>query len=114
MQQLPTPPTSVNLTGKYIGVYLSNAQPVTFILEGVEFLPVFSTPEKYEAGMAAVALPSPAKIQVITDHAEFIESVYGKVRLMLDPWRTERGTTRFTELTIPFIETTVPTENFPP
>ena len=98
MTELPEPIKVVNVTGFLIGVYVDTEQPVFFMLEGIQFLPIFSTVEKYEQAMRTACLPGPAKIKKITDHAEFLDSVNGKVRLMLDPWLTERGTTRFTEL----------------
>lgn len=45
-------------------------------------------------------LPDPAKMQVVTDKTEFFLSISGKVRVMLDPWVTEEGNTRFLELKI--------------
>ncbi len=99
MRQLPDPPKKVNLQGCFMGVYIDNGAPVIFTLEDVQFLPIFSTPEKYYEAIKNAKLDQWAKIQVITDHAEFLDSVMGKIRVMYDPWLTDRGTTRFTELT---------------
>lgn len=78
-----------------------HGQPVLFEFEGVHFLPIFTSIGKFADAMIQTFAPArrdEIKPQVITDHAEFIDSVAGKVRLMLDPWITEAGTTRFTEL----------------
>jgi hypothetical protein len=98
MKALPSLPKGVNVTGMFIGVYLTDGQPVLFQVEDVLFLPIFSTPEKFEEAMEFAGVAKTCKIQLITDHAGFMESVIGKVRLMLDPWINEKGNTRFTEL----------------
>ncbi len=99
MNKVPNvPDRKISVAGMFMGVYVDDNSPVLFALEGVEFLPIFSTSVKFHAAMGRAALRCPAKIQQITDHAEFIDSVRGKVRLMLDPWTTDHGTTRFTEL----------------
>lgn len=98
MHQLPiTPPQPASVKGMFIGVYLETNAPVLFKLEDVEFLPIFSTPEKFEWAMRFAKIQR-YKIQIITDHNDFMDSVAGKIRLMLDPWHTDHGTTRWTEL----------------
>jgi hypothetical protein len=69
MNKLDLPEKNINITGYFMGVYLDNGQPVLFELEGVLFLPIFSTAAKYEASIALANLEAPAKIQLITDHA---------------------------------------------
>src|SRR6188474_980507 len=46
----------VNVTGMFMGVYLSDLRPVVFVLEGVQFLPIFSTPAKYAESMERAKL----------------------------------------------------------
>ncbi len=97
MKKLNLPNRAVNVKGMFIGVYLDGSGPVFLKLEKQTFLPIFSTADKYNEAMK-IANITGAKIQIITDHNEFMDSVYGKVRLMLDPYLTDHGTTRFAEL----------------
>lgn len=95
------PHKQINVTGYILGVFVRSNAPVLFTLEGIEFLPIFSTKEKADDAMLIAFSPEERDkitLKVITDHQDFIDSVKGKVRLMLDPWLTEHGTTRFTEL----------------
>lgn len=101
MKQLSSPAmTDIDINELYLGVYLSDNTPVLFKVEGIYFLPIFSSVEKYETAMKLSNLPDPAKMQVVTDKTEFFLSISGKVRVMLDPWVTEEGNTRFLELKI--------------
>jgi len=93
-------PREIDLKDKLIAVYIDDDQPVLFYLGGTFFLPLFSTPEKLVEAMAIAGVKA-FHVKTITDHDDFLDSVAGQVRLMLDPWRTEHGTTRFTELRLP-------------
>lgn len=88
----------VNITGHFMAVFLDDGQPVCVSIEGVRFLPVFSTAEKCREVTERACLALPWKIQIITDGRDFLSSVLPQVRVILDPWVTDHKTTRFTEI----------------
>jgi hypothetical protein len=52
-------------------------------IENIQYLPLFSTPEKAE--VMKEKLQEPLRLKQITDHEEFCDSVAGKVRVVVDP-----------------------------
>jgi hypothetical protein len=86
--------------GLLLGLYEDDNQPMLFTLEGQLFIPLFTTPEKYEEAKrtACANIRRPIKLKVITDHNEFLDSIPDTIRIMVDPWATDRGTTRWTEI----------------
>jgi hypothetical protein len=75
--------------------------PCLIDLEGVTFVPVFSTKKKLDEHLAITDYKHEVSIKRIDDTDEFLESVLPYYRVMLDPWVTEYSTTRFTELRLP-------------
>lgn len=97
----------VNIDGYLFAVYDSRkvedgqaVQPFLLRLEGVEFLPIFSTQEKLEAALELAGMDKDVAMQVkrIDSGVAFLESVAGFVRVMVDPWITPEGNTRFVEV----------------
>lgn len=94
----------ISLTGCLIPS-LANRQPVLLRMHGSNdlFLPVFSTHEKLVAGMALANTPYD-RIQEIQDGAEFLASLEENtvvIRVIVDPYKHESGTTRFLEVFAP-------------
>jgi len=88
------------LNGLLLGLFEDDNQPLLFTLEGQLFIPLFTTKEKYETAKqtACANIQRPIKLKVITDHDEFLDSIPTTIRIMVDPWATDRGTTRWTEI----------------
>lgn len=95
---------TVNVTGYLLGMW-SAGNPVIITIPGDGyFLPLFSTKEKYDS-LAAFGHFEEATCKKIEDHKEFVQSIMenepfrnGTIRLIVDPWITDKGTTRFTLL----------------
>lgn len=97
MRKIPGAPVhSVEVTGLFIGLY-ADGQPFLLEVSGHQFFPLFSTPEKLREATVIGHAGEPVHVKQITDGGEFLASVSG-VRLMLDPWITPDGRTRFKEL----------------
>lgn len=75
---------------------LADEQPVFIKLEDVVFVAVFTTEEKLTA--AARIFNCSYRIKQIDNGIEFLDSVTPHVRVMVDPWITAQGNTRFTEV----------------
>ncbi len=100
MNRLDRPLARMNLTGMFFPAYLDDDQPCLVVLEGVHFLPIFSTVEKLQEQLPIINPLAPTKVKQITDGRECLESVLGYgLRVMLDPYVTDHGTTRWTEVT---------------
>lgn len=95
MKQVSDKVKEITVIGKLIATFL-NGQPVNVILEDTIFICIFSTKEKLETSMKEMNIDQ-YKIKEITDGPDFLDSVK-EYRVMLDPWITERMTTRFTEI----------------
>jgi hypothetical protein len=90
------PPEEVTLTGKCFAWF--GDAPSLIELPGAGMaLAVFTTVEKLAAMVEAVALPCDS-IKQITDTWEFLNSVPPEVLVVIDPWRTPQGTTRYMEV----------------
>jgi hypothetical protein len=75
---------------------LDQDQPQLIELNGVKFLPVFSTYEKLIESRLATQVKFTTK--VILDGREFLDSVRGQIRIMIDPWvDTETNKTHWVE-----------------
>jgi hypothetical protein len=75
-------------------------QPVFIQMPNIEtlFVAVFDDEDKLHKSMEEVGITD-YKIKQVTDVKDFIESVCSQgCRIMLNPWRTDNGTTRWTEL----------------
>jgi hypothetical protein len=90
----------LNLTGYGLWVYADTGQPVLARLEGVLFLQLFSTREKAEAALPLLRPAGPVKLKAVSDQGPFLGSVWGKVRVMVDPYIVD-GKTRFIEVNPP-------------
>lgn len=94
------PERAISLTGCLFGIYAEvegAVMPVTFELEGETLLPVFSTPEKLRAAFIAAGIEGgDYAIKQIMDGKTFLDSAIEHFPVILDPWKTDRGTTRFT------------------
>lgn len=85
-----------SLSGKLIPWQLDIDQPHLVRIEDRNFLAVFSTEEKAKEAIRLMGVK--AKIKVITDGEEFYNSVVSQIDIILDPYITPQGTTRFTLL----------------
>ena len=97
MHQVNEPPRVTSIAGFLLPWRMDIEQPVILTLDGADFVPVFSTEDKLHTAMGLCGIDH-YRVKQIEDHAEFLVSVAGSVRVMADPWATERGTTRFTEI----------------
>lgn len=79
------------------GTVQSRIKPALLNLEGETFLPIFSTPEKAAEWLEKMPTDEPVVLTLIEDGREFAFSVFGKCRLMIDPYDHE-DKLRFTEL----------------
>jgi hypothetical protein len=99
----------VNIDGYLFATYESrkvedgqSVKPFLLDLEGIKFLPVFSTEEKLIEALERVGLGDvKLEIKRIDCGTLFLESVAGLVRVMVDPWITPEGNTRFVEVKLP-------------
>ena len=90
----------VNITGWCLWT-TADAQPFLVELEGVLFLPLFSTAERARACPEVAAWTGPSlHLKQVSDRAEFLATVAGRVRVMIDPWITDQGNTRYVELVL--------------
>lgn len=96
MHQLPNSVHAVDLTGKLLPCW-HTGQPVLVVLEDDTFLPLFTDVERLHAHMKSSGVQG-YKVMHVDHGPSFLASVIGQVRVMLDPWFTDRGTTRFTEV----------------
>lgn len=88
---------AIDLRGWVIGVYEgSGGLWVWVTLEGRDFLLVCSSREKYEAALSFMGITG-VTLKRIHDAQEFLDSVAG-IPLMLDPYITPEGNTRFKTL----------------
>lgn len=69
-------------------------KPVLMQLEGEFFLPVYSSLEKLRRSYAEAGVGDFLKIKQVTDVREFLDSVEG-MKVVMDPWITEEGNTRY-------------------
>jgi hypothetical protein len=74
-------------------------QPCMILIENIIFIPVFSDEEKLNEHLDFVQYKHPTTKKLVTDTDDFLKSVH-PYRVALNPRNTERGTTRFTELTL--------------
>jgi hypothetical protein len=85
----------IDVTGYFIPWRLDEDQPQCVELNGIYFVPVFSTEAKLNESKLAQEVKFTMK--QIDDGEKFLESVIPHMRVMIDPWITERGTTRWKE-----------------
>ena len=97
MHQLPIPDRHIVITGNLMPWRLDCEQPVLVFIEQIPFLPIFTTEARLRQTMQDIGI-SDYKIKQIEDGREFLESVIDQIRIASDPWITDRGTTRFTEV----------------
>jgi hypothetical protein len=72
-------------------------QPCLILIEDVEFIAVFSDEVKLHEHLELMKYKCKVTIKLIHDTDEFLDSVQ-PFRVALNPWITERFTTRFTEI----------------
>lgn len=84
------------ITGKLVPFY-DNGQPVMMEFGDSEdkFVFIFSDMEKLREAMVDISYDS---VKQIDDGPEFVRSVLPQARIALDPWKTDQGTTRWTEV----------------
>jgi hypothetical protein len=58
---------------------------------------VFSTVAKLEAAVKAISLPC-SSIKRIDEHWAFLASIPAELLVVVDPWVTPQGTTRYTQV----------------
>lgn len=90
----------VNITGYALPAY-HNDQPVLIALQGTSdlFVPVFSTIEKLQAFMSELAVKIHYdKIKQVMNGREFADSVLLHARIAIDPYVTDAGRLRWTEI----------------
>lgn len=96
----------VNITGYFMPTHARNT-PVLLGMPGTDdlFVVVFSTEEKLAALMAAFDIAY-ARIAIVTNGRELLDEIEERnrtgdrpyrVRLAVDPYKTEEGRVRFTE-----------------
>lgn len=101
----PLEPGRIVLDGCLFGVYGEDpatgaVSPCFLEIAGNDVLAVFSTEAKLEACYQFAGI-APAKVKAIMDGLDFLDSLPPDVTVVLDPWITERGTTRFTMIERP-------------
>jgi hypothetical protein len=104
MRQVSDRQRGVTLAGCVFGVYGQAGdavQPVLFLLEGRHLLPVFTTPAKMTEAYGWAGVVDPYTVKRIDDGREFLASVEGKYPVILDPWVTPQGNTRFLLVSLP-------------
>ncbi len=94
------PPEEVVLTGMVLPWH--SGMPSLIELPGagntwLEAVVVFSTVEKLEAAVKAIGLPC-ERIKKIDEHWEFLASIPPELLVVVDPWVTPQGTTRYTQV----------------
>jgi hypothetical protein len=97
MKQLSEDSKPIQPSGYLLPWNKRDEQPCFIAIEGVEFIPVFSTEEKLNKHLDIVGYNFEVSIKMINDTDEFMDSVQ-PYRVALDLWHTERNTTRFTEI----------------
>lgn len=97
MKQLNPTGKEVEQSGYILPWNTSNDVPALIYIENTLFIPVFSTPEKYNEHIDFIKYPFEVGAKRITNTDGFIESIQ-PYRVALDPHSTDRGTTRFTEI----------------
>jgi hypothetical protein len=92
------PSGPINVTGYVLPWRLDEDQPVMVELNGTFFVPVFSTEAKLNESLLAKQVKF--AIKHIHNGSEFLASCLPQMRVMVDPWITDHGTTRWTEPTV--------------
>jgi hypothetical protein len=75
----------------------TDEQPCFILIEDVEFIPLFSTEEKLNEHLNFIKYKFETSTKMITDMDDFLDSI-SPYRVALDPYTTERFTTRFIEI----------------
>lgn len=88
----------ISADGCLIAWDVATDQPKFITIEGVVFLPIFSSEELLRDAQMFLGWEPDLKIKQIEDTSEFLESVLHKVRVAMDPKITPEGNTRFKEL----------------
>jgi hypothetical protein len=98
-QGWPPPEKPVELAGCVFGIFGEDGggriRPVLLTVSGVECLAVFSTKEKMDEAYKQAGVIAIAKVKKIDGGRGFLESLPPDMPVILDPWLTDRGTTRF-------------------
>lgn len=94
------PPEEVSLGGLLLPWH--EGQPSLIELPGagdsyLVAVALFSTLEKLESAMKAVAVPYQS-VKKIDDSRSFLVSIPPQILVVVDPWITPEGTTRYTQL----------------
>jgi len=92
------PPKEIDLSGKLFPVY-DDGQPVLMRIPGSvkTYFPVFSEEEKLRKTMGEIKLDF-HKIKLIQVGGEFFASIPLNITVIIDPWITDKKTTRYTEV----------------
>lgn len=95
------PVMKADITGDLLAVRVDNPNAsICVVVEGVNFLAIFSDEDKLRAAMELINIPPDEyTIKEITDSAEFLDSTLPKVRVARN-MRIEDGKSRWTEITI--------------
>lgn len=96
--------STVDLTGHFFGCHMAIGRlpdnqgqivlPVAIIIENKTFLPVFTTVEKLKSFFKESNI-NDYQIKKVLDGIEFLNSVKNGPSVILDPWTTPDGNTRF-------------------
>lgn len=94
------PPAEIVLTGMFLPWYAGTASCIDLPGAGDTYLKavvVFSTVAKLEAAVKLIALPC-ERIKKIDEHWEFLASIPADLLVVVDPWITPEGTTRYMQV----------------
>jgi hypothetical protein len=94
------PPAVLDLTGMLLPWHAGQPSFIELPGKGDTFLiavAIFSSVDKLEAAWKAIALPYD-RIKQICDHWEFLASIPPEVLVVIDPWITPEGNTRYMQV----------------
>lgn len=87
----------MTISGMLLAFWKGAASPITIIIENEQCLPIYSEKEKLETSMKDLKIEE-YDIKQIDNGAEFLESVIPHFRVVLNPYITPEGNTRFTNI----------------
>ena len=90
----------VKLTGLFVAFHHAVNAPLVVTIDDEVFVPLFTTRRKMHE-VVCTLISGRYRIRQINNESEFIESVRGKMRVMIDPHTTALGDTRFSEVALP-------------
>jgi hypothetical protein len=90
----------VKLTGLFVAFHHAVNAPIVVTINDEVFVPPFTTRRKMHE-VVSTLITGRYRIRQINNARDFIESVRGKRRVMIDPHTTALGNTQFSELAFP-------------